>query len=193
MHCIRLSGFTCFWRCHFYFLQVDDPIQTSPCGVKTAPCVLIIFVFLFCFLCWPFGPYFLRVGGALCFRALLFWGVDGTPSPPPPPPNRGAFCGGLCRWPSPGVLVVPILGALSEGHRRLTKLSTLDFVLTGHRELHNKKLNSILFRFVYLQSSLILRQGSLGWSVLRKDFELSRIASNFISRWSSLHYQVFSK
>ena len=80
-------GFTWFWRCHTYiFLQVEDAIQTSPCGEKTAPCVLIVCLFLFCFLCWPLGPYFLRVGGALvggwflvlsdfnfCFRATCRW------------------------------------------------------------------------------------------------------------------------
>ena len=57
---------------HLSFLQVENAIQTSPCGEKTAPCILIICFLLFFFLCWPLGPYFLRGRGTLCFPTPYF-------------------------------------------------------------------------------------------------------------------------
>ena len=48
-------------------------MRTSPCGEKTAPCFFIVCLFLFGF---GLSALFSQgVGGALCFRALLIWGV----------------------------------------------------------------------------------------------------------------------
>ena len=68
--CVTLPNFSLF------FWQVEDAIQTSPCGEKTAPFVLIVFILFSVLTSWSLllDDVVGDLGCAMCFRTLLFWG-----------------------------------------------------------------------------------------------------------------------
>ena len=69
---------------HLAFLQVEDAIQTSHCGEKTTPCVLIACLSLFCFLSWPLGPlYYISAAGPPAGAK-----ISTLPPTHPPPSHR---------------------------------------------------------------------------------------------------------